>query len=120
MPKPKLLQTVRARRVVPQIGIPETAECVVTGLVVTGVRVNVVQGFQRRVQVTPNDIGRADGFTFTGLEKEPGLPVPNELLEKLRNGGVQVNLPCSILVLQAIFHDAVTHLLGDRQRTEVV
>jgi hypothetical protein len=36
----------------------------VTGFVVAGVTVHVVESFQRRMLVAPKDVRRADGFTI--------------------------------------------------------
>jgi hypothetical protein len=45
VPDPVVQQAVWKRRVIPQVGIPETAECVVIGFVFAGVRVDVVECF---------------------------------------------------------------------------
>ncbi len=80
MPQPELLQTIWAGRVIPQECIPETPERVITGFVVAGMRVDEVQCLQRRMQVTPNDIGRTNRFSLLRCKQEARLPVPSEFL----------------------------------------
>lgn len=55
---PELLEPVWAGRVVPPVGVPEAPERLVAGFVITGLRVDLAERFQRRVQVTTDDVRR--------------------------------------------------------------
>jgi hypothetical protein len=102
MSQPEILQTLRAECVIPQKRVSEPTKCVATGLVVAGMWVNEVKGFQRLMQMAPNDIGGADRFSFAGLKKKPILPIPREELKKLCDSGMQVNLPRGIRTMGTI------------------
>jgi hypothetical protein len=81
VPHPKLDETRRATGAVPQVGISESAEDVVTRLVCSRELVDVSQLFEGFVQVTTDDVRLRQGLALMGAEQEAGFTVADVYLK---------------------------------------
>ena len=89
MAHPEFLNALGTGRVVPQVGISESAECMEPRLdTCNAFDALLLIAKQSRVQVTFQEIGLAQRLPALSLEQYAGSPVADELLQNRCNGRI--------------------------------